>query len=116
MLLYGSSDTTSLVGAGNESAQEQPQDKVPSRIDVVEALAGPGHHEPESLDAPCIENQFVSRPLPSSLATAHFVKDLWSISYPEGIMSPNAELNVNAKQGKFRYGIFLLFIQRDTNR
>ncbi|KAI0943850.1 hypothetical protein AcV7_001829 [Taiwanofungus camphoratus] len=97
------SDVTLKGGAGNESVQEQPQDKVPSRIDVVEALAGPGHHEPESLDAPCIENQFVSRPLPSSLATAHFVKDLWSISYPEGIMSPNAELNVNAKQGKFRY-------------
>jgi translation initiation factor 4G len=39
---------------------------------------------------------------PSALATARFIEDLGRVSYPEGIMSPKVELNVNAKNGKFR--------------
>ncbi|OBZ69854.1 hypothetical protein A0H81_10310 [Grifola frondosa] len=42
-------------------------------------------------------------PLPSALATTRAIKNLGSIVYPEGIKGPNAELNVNAKQGEFRY-------------
>jgi len=45
--------------------------------------------------------------LPSALATARVIDDLGSVPYPEGISSPKMELNVNAKNGKFRY-IFLI--------
>ncbi|KAH9944590.1 ARM repeat-containing protein [Amylocystis lapponica] len=41
--------------------------------------------------------------LPSALATARVIEDLSSVAYPEGIKSPKVELNLNAKQGKFRY-------------
>jgi translation initiation factor 4G len=44
--------------------------------------------------------------LPSALATARIIEDINQVSYPEGIMSPKIELNVNAKQGKFRYACF----------
>ncbi|PBK74048.1 hypothetical protein ARMSODRAFT_1081035 [Armillaria solidipes] len=42
-------------------------------------------------------------PLPSALATARIIDDLGRIPYPEGIKSPRVELNINAKDGKFRY-------------
>ena len=38
---------------------------------------------------------------PSALATARPIEDLSHISYPEGVTSPNPELNVNSKKGKF---------------
>ncbi|KAF7315030.1 MI domain-containing protein [Mycena indigotica] len=45
----------------------------------------------------------ISSTLPSALATARFIKDLNCITYPENVQSPRAELNVSAKDGKFRY-------------
>lgn len=45
----------------------------------------------------------VPSPLPSALATARIIDDLSRVPYPEGISSPNPELNANAKDGKFRY-------------
>ncbi|KAK0195854.1 hypothetical protein F5146DRAFT_1027372 [Armillaria mellea] len=42
-------------------------------------------------------------PLPSALATARIIDDLGRVPYPEGIKSPRVELNINAKDGKFRY-------------
>ena len=39
---------------------------------------------------------------PSALLTARGINDLATVDYPEGIKSPSAELNVNAKHGKFR--------------
>ncbi|KAJ6593442.1 hypothetical protein B0H19DRAFT_976189 [Mycena capillaripes] len=41
--------------------------------------------------------------LPSALATARIIDDLSRVPYPENIQSPKVELNVNAKDGKFRY-------------
>lgn len=38
---------------------------------------------------------------PSALATARPIEDLGHISYPEGVTSPNPELNLNSKKGKF---------------
>ena len=43
----------------------------------------------------------VQSSLPSALTTARAIEDISNIAYPEGIMSPKAELNVNAKQGNF---------------
>jgi len=40
--------------------------------------------------------------LPSALATARYIEDLNRITYPEGIKSPQVELNVNTQNGKFR--------------
>ncbi|KAF8891812.1 hypothetical protein BD779DRAFT_1670764 [Infundibulicybe gibba] len=45
----------------------------------------------------------ISPALPSALATARHIDDLKNVAYPEGIQSPKVELNVNAKDGKFRY-------------
>ncbi|KAM6502551.1 Armadillo-type fold [Amanita muscaria] len=44
-----------------------------------------------------------TRPLPSLLALARPLRNLDSITYPEGIRSPKHELNIGAKEGKFRY-------------
>ncbi|KZP10341.1 hypothetical protein FIBSPDRAFT_899780 [Athelia psychrophila] len=41
--------------------------------------------------------------LSSALATARIIEDIKKMEYPEGIMSPKLELNVNAKDGKFKY-------------
>lgn len=45
----------------------------------------------------------VASPLPSALATARHIQDINTIQYPGDIKSPKPELNVNAKDGKFRY-------------
>ena len=47
-------------------------------------------------------NKNVTQPLPSALATARHIQDVYQIQYPEGIKSPKLELNTNAKEGKFR--------------
>ncbi|KAF8071537.1 armadillo-type protein [Lyophyllum atratum] len=44
-----------------------------------------------------------SGPLASALVTARYIVNLDSVSYPEGIKSPAADLNRDAKYGKFRY-------------
>jgi translation initiation factor 4G len=41
--------------------------------------------------------------LPSALATARHIEDINGITYPQGIKSPELELNVNVHKGKFRY-------------
>jgi hypothetical protein len=59
----------------------------------------------------CPKNNLVvltSRPspraiFPSALATVRVIDDLGVIPYPEGVMTPKLELNVNAKDSKFRY-------------
>jgi hypothetical protein len=43
-----------------------------------------------------------STALPFALATARHIEDINCITYPEGIKSPNVELNVNTQKGKFR--------------
>ena len=44
-------------------------------------------------------------PLPSAITTARIIDDLGRVPYPEGIKSPKVELNINAKDGKFRCAI-----------
>jgi hypothetical protein len=41
--------------------------------------------------------------LPSALATARIIDNLGRVPYPEGVKRPKAELNINARDGKFRY-------------
>ena len=63
------------------------------------------------IDYPALINTFpqtrsvflMALPLPSVLATARYIEDINSITYPQGIKSPKLELNVNIQKGKFRY-------------
>ncbi|KDQ50870.1 hypothetical protein JAAARDRAFT_41657 [Jaapia argillacea MUCL 33604] len=77
--------------------KQTEENKKPLRIDT-DARRRPG-----PLDLSSTKQTPISAPLPSALATARIIEDLGRVSYPEGIMSPKPELNVNAKNGKFRY-------------
>jgi translation initiation factor 4G len=55
---------------------------------------------PLDLSSPVKPN--IPAALPSALATARFIDDLSRVPYPENIQSPEVELNINAKDGKFR--------------
>jgi translation initiation factor 4G len=92
-----------------EELQTAAKDKSNLRIDtqVSSPTTPPPEHLPKRrpgpLDLSSAQKQNISQPLPSALATARIIEDISSISYPEGIKSPKIELNVNAKNGKFRY-------------
>lgn len=58
--------------------------------------------KPGRLDLTTANQKGISPSLPSALATARIIEDLGSVTYPEGILSPKPELNVNAKEKKFR--------------
>ncbi|OBZ69855.1 hypothetical protein A0H81_10317 [Grifola frondosa] len=90
--------------AGDDIAREEVKDTVSNMGSLcVDTAVYPEATEcrPSPLDISGTTGSI--RPLPSVLATTRTIKDLGSIVYPEGIKSPNAELNVNAKQGEFRY-------------
>ncbi|KAL7277802.1 hypothetical protein ACG7TL_008746 [Trametes sanguinea] len=88
--------------AAKEEAKDKVSDKAPLRIDTS-LTTSDGKRRPGRLDLSSTKNSNIPQPLPSALATARIIEDISSIEYPEGIMSPKPELNVNAKQGKFRY-------------
>lgn len=55
-------------------------------------------------------NRVIPQPLSSALATARHIQDLGQVAYPEGITSPKVELNVNAKDGRFRFLLYFYFL------
>jgi len=59
--------------------------------------------QPGHLDLSSASKDNIPAGLPSALATVRVIDDFGAIPYPEGVMSPKLELNVNAKDGKFRY-------------
>ncbi|KAM5542985.1 hypothetical protein V8D89_003369 [Ganoderma adspersum] len=85
-----------------EEAKDKVSDKAPLRIDTSLTTAD-GKRRPGRLDLSGTKSQSIPAALPSALATARIIEDIGSIQYPEGVKSPKPELNVNAKQGKFRY-------------
>ncbi|KAH9942185.1 uncharacterized protein BXZ73DRAFT_87857 [Epithele typhae] len=88
--------------AAREEAKDKVSDKATLRIDT--ALSAPeGKRRPGRLDLSGTKSTVIPAALPSALATARIIEDIQSIQYPVGISSPKPELNVNAKQGKFRY-------------
>ncbi|OJT05714.1 hypothetical protein TRAPUB_3457 [Trametes pubescens] len=87
--------------AAKEEAKDKVSDKAPLRIDT--SLNSDGKRRPGRLDLSSTKNNAIPAPLPSALATARIIEDIGSIEYPEGILSPKPELNMNAKQGKFRF-------------
>ncbi|KAL5483163.1 hypothetical protein ACEPAI_8392 [Sanghuangporus weigelae] len=50
-----------------------------------------------------ISSEAAINPALSALATARHIQDVYHVPYPEGIVSPKPELNMSAKDGKFRY-------------
>lgn len=56
----------------------------------------------EPLDLSYASKPNIPTPLPPALATARIIEDLGRVPYPDGVRSPKVELNVNAKDGKFR--------------
>ncbi|KAI1796808.1 eukaryotic translation initiation factor 4G1, eIF4E-binding domain-containing protein, partial [Ganoderma leucocontextum] len=62
-----------------------------------------GKCRPGCLNLSGTKSQSIPAALPSALATARIIEDIGSIHYSEGVKSPKPELNVNAKQGRFRY-------------
>ncbi|TFK74623.1 hypothetical protein BDN72DRAFT_788870 [Pluteus cervinus] len=88
-------------------AREEIKEKVKESLRIntatVSSPLAEGHRRrPGALDLTLTKNH-VPAPLPSALATARNIDNINSVQYPEGIQSPKAELNTNAKDGKFRY-------------
>lgn len=70
------------------------------RIDTTEL----SRRRPGPLDITAARKDSSTPPL-SALMTARNLDRLDEVEYPEGIKSPKVELNQNAKDGKFRYGV-----------
>jgi translation initiation factor 4G len=62
---------------------------------------------PDPLDLASAKRD-VSAPPPSALVTARVIENLSEVEYPEGIKSPQVELNANSKDGRFRFADLLL--------
>ena len=76
-----------------------------SPIYDVPPSTSPESHKRRPIPAPLDlsnTNKNITQPLPSALATARHIQDVYQIQYPEGIKSPKIELNTNATDGKFR--------------
>ncbi|KAJ7821115.1 hypothetical protein B0H14DRAFT_2832192 [Mycena olivaceomarginata] len=89
--------------------KEDDQDTLATPVKPKEAPlrieTGPaeGRRRPDRLDLTGAFKPNIPAALPSALATARIIDDLSSVSYPENIQSPKVELNIGAKDGKFRY-------------
>jgi len=98
----------SLVDLTQKSIDDKLRDRESLRIDTSPVkLAHPSDFprklRPAQLDlSSTSKNASIPAPPHSALATARNIEDLGRVPYPEGVMSPKVELNVNAKDGKFR--------------
>ncbi|KII95639.1 hypothetical protein PLICRDRAFT_48580 [Plicaturopsis crispa FD-325 SS-3] len=90
--------------AAAASTENKEKSKENLRIDTaISPLAVP-RRRPGNLDLTDAKvKKDVPAALPSALATARHIDDLTNVPYPEGVNSPKLELNVGAKDGKFRY-------------
>ncbi|KAJ7270036.1 armadillo-type protein [Mycena haematopus] len=92
-------DDASLATPVKEKANDAPL-----RIDT--AASAPvefPRRRPGPLDLSTTFKPNIPAALPSALATARIIDDLSRVPYPDNIQSPKIELNINAKDGKFRY-------------
>lgn len=97
--------------ANADSSKSEPQ-AIPipvatTKPDITPLSISPESHKrrpiPGPLDLSSANKPGLPQPLPSALATARHIQDLYQVSYPDHIKSPKPELNANAKDGKFRY-------------
>ena len=89
-----------------DESRDKVSDRPPLRLDTSLDKKRPG-----PLDLSGAKGSLPSS-LPSALASARIIDDINRIDYPEGIKSPKVELNVNAKQGKFRYVLPSLLVHQ----
>ncbi|KAJ3737527.1 hypothetical protein DFJ43DRAFT_1148650 [Lentinula guzmanii] len=93
-----------LIQQSDEKAAEtKSEEQKPLRIDTAAPSEPLPKRRPGRLDLSTVDKPNIPAPLPSALATARVIDDLGRVPYPEGVQSPKVELNVNAKDGKFRY-------------
>ncbi|KAF9031242.1 hypothetical protein BDZ89DRAFT_1101175 [Hymenopellis radicata] len=85
-----------------ELAKDSKLDRKDLRIDTAAPSELP-RRRPGPLDLSSAQRSNIPAPLPSALATARIINDLGSVPYPEGVKSPSVELNIGAKDNKFRY-------------
>ncbi|KAJ4483157.1 hypothetical protein C8R41DRAFT_840759 [Lentinula lateritia] len=91
-------------GPEAKASEIKPDEKKALRIDTARPSEPLPKRRPGPLDLSTVAGKTnIPPPLPSALATARIIEDLGRVSYPEGVQSPKIELNVNAKDGKFRY-------------
>lgn len=106
--LHKEAEERRLLEEAKEEGEIEPTEEAaqakrePLKIDT--ALPSPdSRRRPGPLDLSGTARAVVAPPPPSALAAARVIDDLGRVPYPEGIQSPKIELNVNAKNGKFRY-------------
>ena len=73
----------------------------------IDTAAAPPAAEPRKRPGPlnltgARRDSNIAATLPSALSTARIIEDIGQVSYPEGIQSPKVELNIGAKDGKFK--------------
>ncbi|KAI6119120.1 eukaryotic translation initiation factor 4G1-domain-containing protein, partial [Pisolithus croceorrhizus] len=92
------------INGASDLSQSQ---KESSRIDTSKFV----RRQPSPTDINAAKEDISAPPL-SALLTARKINRLDEVEYPEGIRSPKADLNENAKDGKFRYdrGFLLQFM------
>lgn len=98
------SDKPAVDDQEGQVIESKPEEKKSLRIDTTPLV--PEHQtrrRPGPLDLSVASKPNIPAPLPSALATARIIDDLSRVPYPEGVRSPQIELNVNAKDSKFRY-------------
>ncbi|KAJ7594902.1 hypothetical protein C8J56DRAFT_1123514 [Mycena floridula] len=89
-----------LDGPETATVETKEKPKEPLRITTT-PLSPETRRRPGPLDLTGTKNAPAA--LPSALATARIIDNINAVPYPEGVKSPMVELNVNAKDGKFRY-------------
>lgn len=98
-------------GELSEEKEAKPE-KESLKIDTSGAPSELPRRRPGPLDLSSTRGTNIQQPLPSALATARIINDLGTVPYPEGIRSPNIDLNIGAKDGKFRLvQCFVQFLQ-----
>ncbi|KAI0090705.1 hypothetical protein BDY19DRAFT_729528 [Irpex rosettiformis] len=83
--------------AENDETRDKVSDRPPLRLNTTLDRKRPGPLDLSGTKEP------IAPALPSALASARIIDDINRVEYPEGIRSPKVELNVNAKDGKFKY-------------
>lgn len=79
------------------------EDSEPMREEAEKKAATAASAATKRFSSSHAKTNIISAPLPSALAAARMIKDIGTIVYPEGILSPKPELNKNTEPGKFRF-------------
>ena len=93
-----------------DEAKERPKDGL--RINTGTTPPTVDRRRPGPLDLSHAKNNTNNTAPLSALATARIISDINTVQYPAGVSSPQADLNENAKEGKFRSVCFIsVFLQ-----